>query len=452
MQRERWLGPVAWSSFALSLLLQILTWRSFYGDGAAFFVSGLQRGSIALWPSHRLFTAVLYQAPFWAGLRLGITEVDWLQALFAAGLLAPWPLALWLCWRLAPDRLWLPLMACGLAYLNSCLLAFSNALATHALLWPVLIALVFVRPLTRAAALVIAGGSLLLLRSYESQLVLGPPLAALAFWRLRRPESRLGQACLVASGLLLLGSAWYALEGIRSAQISSNRDAYLRGLLALLTEPPATVAFSALLVATTGLLLWRPRLHRLVDGWWATAGLVLLLTAWGLWPLLAPGQFRPDDQYAARGLNLAVPVALLPVALLAWRHAAWFATRRHLLHGAALALLLAQSLWQVSATVQWQGYVGAVRALLAERSGPVQVEGSPLDRLRDGHQVLGFRINWTLPYLSLLLAPDGQVRSLLWGQSAFQPFDPRQPNSIPNLSRYGFQLDAYRRHLGQTAP
>lgn len=447
MHRERWMEPLAWGFFALSLLLQILTWRAFYGDGAAFFVNGLLRGSISLWPAHRAFTTALYQAPFWAGLQLGITDLDWLQALFAIGLFAPWPLALWFCWRLAPDQLWLPLAACGLGYLNSCLLAFSNALAAHALVWPVLIALVFVRPLSRFAAATLVGAALLLLRSYESQILLGPLLAAVAFWRLRQREGRLARTSLAVSGLLLLGSAWLALAGIRATPISGNRDQYLRTSLTLLSAPSWTLAFSLALVVATVLLLWRPRLQQLAERWWAQALLLLLLAVWGMGPLLAPGLFQPDDQYAARGLNLAVPVLLLPVAFLARRHAAWFDSRRRWLYGAALALLLAQSLWQISATVQWQGYVGAVRVLLAQRQGPVRVEGSPLDRPRNGNQVLRFRINWTLPYLSLLLAPDGQVRTLLWAQSTFQPVDPQNAESIPDLSRYGFRLDAYRRLL-----
>ena len=446
------LAAAAWTLFALQLLLQVTTWRSFYGDGAAFFVSMLQHETLILWPPERIFASGLITLPMWLGLQAGITDIDSLQALFALGLLMPWPIALWLCWRLAPAQFWLPVAACGLAYLNSCLLAFSNALAAHAMLWPVLTALVFVRPLTRFAAGVLVGGSLLLLYSYESQLFLGPPLAILALWRLRHPETPGGRLSLLLSGLLLLGSAWMALQGILAESNSANRGGYVEGLLSLAVKPPWTVGFSALLVGVAAVLLLRPRLARLAGQAWCVGLLLTLLVVWGVWPLIAPGLFRPLDQYLARGLNLAVPMALFPLALLARRHAGWFADRLSILHGAALALLLAQSIWQVSATVQWQGYLASLRTLLTQHSGPVRLEAAQQRELEGGPQALRFHIAWTLPYLSLLLAPDGRVQSLFWASSEFQPMDPTRPGMLPDLSRYGFDMTDYLEALRRQGP
>lgn len=448
------LAWAAWLAFALALLFQLLTQQAILlHDASAFFVLILEYQDFVVWPENRMFALGLMEAPLVLALRLGVTDVELLKLCFGIGNLMAWPLALLVCWRLAPRAFWLPVAALGLAHLNSSVAPFSPALVAHALAWPAIVALVFVRPLTRCAAAVLAVASLLLLYSYESQLFLGPPLAALAFWRLRHREAAWARAALLASGLLLLGSAAIAPLGIALADNASNRELYLAAALRLLYQPPWTVGFSALLATATLIALLRPRLA----DWLETRPLRILvgaaLLAWGLWPFLAPELLRPFDQYHARSLNLAVPLALLPVALLAARRPGWFAPRLRLLRGSVLCLLLAQSLWHLGVTLQWQGYVGVLRGALAGLEGPLRIDGTPLGGPMLGRQSLRFDAAWALPRLTLLLAPQGRVSGLLYSrQGDYHPYDPPLADTLPDLSRYGFDTGPYLEALRRREP
>ena len=448
------LVATAWLTFALALLFNLLTQQAALShDASAFFVMMLEQRDFAIWPANRMFAVGLMEAPVVLALRLGVTDVETLQLCFGIGVLMAWPLALLVCWRLAPGAFWLPVAALGLAHLNSAIPGFSPALVAHALVWPVLVALVFVRPLNRLAGAALASCSLLLLYSYESQLLLGPPLAALAFWRLRQREPAWARAVLVASGLLLLGSAAMAIEGLTQTDNSVNRDRYLAGALRLLTQPPWTVGFTALLAAATVAALFRPGLALSMRRWPLRGLATLCLLIWGFWPLLAPELLRPYDQYHARVLNLAVPLALLPVALLAASQPAWFARRLRILRGGVLALLLAQSLWHIATTVQWQGYVAVLRGTLATLDGPLRIDDTPLGGAMLGRQSLRFHMPWSLPRLTLLLAPEGRVRGLLYSRADyFHPYDPPLAATLPDLSRYGFDFTPYLEALRRQKP
>jgi hypothetical protein len=452
--RTTWLAPAAWLAFALALLFNLLTLQApLLHDASAFFVLMLEQQDFVVWPESRMFGLGLMETPLVLALRLGVTNLEFLQLCFGFGILMPWPLALLLCWRLAPGAFWLPVAALGLAHLNSAIPGFSPALVAHALVWPVLVALVFVRPLTCLASVALAACSLLLLYSYESQLFLGPPLAALAFWRLRGPEAGWARLALVVSGLLLLGSAAVAVEGLTLAENSINRERYLAGTLRLLYQPPWTVGFSALLVAVIAALLLRPALATRLQAWPLRSLVAGSLLVWGLWPFLAPGLLRPFDQYHARVLCLAVPLALLPLALLAARHPGWFNARLHILRGGAFCLLLAQSLWHLGTTHQWQGYVGVLRGALADLEGPLRIDDTPLAGPMLGRQSLRFHMPWSLPRLTLLLAPEGQVRGLLYSRADyFHPYDPPLADTLPDLSRYGIDTAPYLAALRRRQP
>jgi len=448
------LAPVAWLAFALTLLFSLITLQApLLHDASAFFVLILEYRDFVVWPENRMFALGLMEAPLVLALWLGVTDVGLLEICFGIGILAAWPLALLVCWRLAPRALWLPVAGLGLAHLNTSLPPFSPALVAHALVWPVLIALVFVRPLTRFAAVALTLASLLLLYSYESQLFLGPPLAALALWRLRGREAGWARAALAVSGLLLLGSMAVALEGIALEDNGTNRDSYVAGALRLLHQPPWTVGYSALLAAVTLVALFSRRLVAWLRAWPARCLIGAGLLAWGLWPFLAPDLLRPFDPYHARVLNLAVPLALLPVALLAARHPGWFSARLHLLRVGVLCLLLAQSLWHLGTTLQWHGYVGVLRGALANLEGPLLVDGTPLAGPLLGPQSLRFETSWSLPRLTLLLAPEGRVRGLLYSRRGyFHPYDPPLADTLPDLSRYGFDFTPYLEALRRQEP
>ena len=180
---------------------------------------------------------------------------------------------------------------------------------------------------------------------------------------------------------------------------------------------------------------------------WPSSRLLLAsaLALWAIGPWLMPDSLYPGSQHNARFLNLLVPLLLLPVAFLVASGADWFNRLRPHLVKFSAALLLVQSLWHISATAQWQGFVGVWQATLTSHSGPVKWNATPFARNSMGGQALRFDWFWANPCLSIALAPEGQVRTLILASSppVWQPFDPLDANGLPKLERYGIDYSRY---------
>jgi hypothetical protein len=113
--------------------------------------------------------------------------------------------------------------------------------------------------------------------------------------------------------------------------------------------------------------------------------------------------------------------------------------------------LLAQSLWQVSATWQWQRFVGVLRDVLVSRTGYLSLSETPLAPGSIPGQTFHFVggvFDWDNPCLCIALSPGGHVRMMLHsapdGYAArWQPFDPLNPKTFPDLRRYGVDYSDY---------
>jgi hypothetical protein len=181
---------------------------------------------------------------------------------------------------------------------------------------------------------------------------------------------------------------------------------------------------------------------------------VLALGLWGAWPLLKPDDLNPARQFNARFLDLAVPLALLPVAIAVVVLPNWFELRRRQVVVLSAALLLAQSLWQISATCQWQRFIGILRGVLVSRTGYLSLSETPLAQSpgKSLHFVGGV-FDWDNPCLCIALSPGGRVRMMLHsapdGYAArWQPFDPLDPKTFPELNRYGVDYSDYQAAIG----
>jgi hypothetical protein len=151
-----------------------------------------------------------------------------------------------------------------------------------------------------------------------------------------------------------------------------------------------------------------------------------------------PGLLNPVNQHNSRFLDLVVPLLLLPAALVLAHRPSWIERTRSCLVGLTATFLLAQSLWQISATWQWHGYVGALRETLASHAGPVLPSATP-------GRPANFDWLWANPSLSIAVNQDGKVNSILLPQvpALFVPFDPFVPGDLPKLERYGIDYSGY---------
>jgi hypothetical protein len=431
--------------FAISIFLEILSSRALYADGAFNFITNLQSEKFPGFGGVRAIADDFFYFPLIAAAKLGVTNLFWLRMLFGFGCFLPWPLTLALCHRLAPKHFWLAAIACAAGYLNTALMAVGEHIVAHAFFWPAVFTLVFGRPLTRFASAALLISATILLESYESLLFLGPLLVGLTLWRGFSRDEKLWQRIIFFVAAFLFGAATIiALATVLEPSNTRELGGFKTGTFVTLLNPGWTIKWSALWIFVMLGVCFSQKFRRLVA---TRAGIFIFILAifiWGIWPLLKPGDFYPSQQFAARFLDLLVPLLLLPVALALKFFPKWFEFRRQQLIAFTACFLLAQSLWQISATWQWHDYVKMLRGVLTLRAGYISVSETPLARSPLNH----FTWYWDNPCLCIALSPDGNVRTML--QSApdgyaarWQPFDPLDPKNFPDLRRYGVNYSNY---------
>jgi len=463
-----WL-TLALGVFGLWILTAIGTSLCLYADGAHEFVRVLAAQDFVslMWSRH--FAFYIFQFPLVLAIKLGVTQLVWLRVAFGLGCFLPWPLALLLCRWLARDHFWLAVAGCAAGYLNAAFLPVGEHILAHALFWPALFVLLFVRPLTRAPALVLLAMATGLQFSYESQIFLSAPLLALALWRsVQERRENPGWApvvLLVAAGLFLVSMA-NGMESVWRPELPGNFTGFKAGTLGIFWHPGWTLTWTLLWGGLAAGACWSEKLWQWLtgkNGWYFSAISVLV---WGLWPLLAPDALDSGLQHDNRALNLLVPMGLLPVALSLRFRPAWLSTCRPRLVTMVAALLLAQSLWHLTSTALWYRDVLWMQETLAAKRGIYPLRATVL--AADGMlgrelypDAMGGRFDWSWPCLSLALAPQRQIHCLIVSEvfldptirrHSWQPFDPFNPATLPRLDHYGVDYTHYSAALSGVGP
>jgi hypothetical protein len=426
---------IACAVFALFVVFAVLTGRGLYADGSLYFVMVLKAGGFAPIIPCRNFATYVFQLPMVAALKLGVNNIRWLTPFFGVGCFYAWPVAMFLCYRMAPRQFCLVMLACAIGYLNTAFMAVGEHCVAHAFFWPALFAILFVRPLTPFAAASLLLSAIILMRSYESYLFLGPLLAGLLVWRMVRDKERpWRQAVLATAVACFVLAAYFAWEGVTHANVV-NYTGFKQGLFEELTTPEWTVRMSFYWVLLMIGVMFPPiaKVLKLPVAWIFIAPFVLV---WGLWPVLQPSQLHPGSQYDCRFLDLLVPLALTPVAVMLAFRPHWLAAQTPDLIRLSAIMLVAQSLWHISATCQWQLTIRSWKNMLAEKTGPIFL---PYDRCFNDPD-----FSWANPCLSLSVGP-AHVRSMIMPDhpEPWQPFDPFKPGTFPDLKRYGVDYTDY---------
>ncbi|HEY1786955.1 MAG TPA: hypothetical protein VGJ73_02310 [Verrucomicrobiae bacterium] len=421
--------------FALFIVSAILTARCLYADGSYYFLRVLETGHFTEMIGCRDFAAYLFQLPVVVALALGIHGMPCLTILFGIGCFCAWPLAMFLCYHMAPRHFWLVMLACAAGYLNTAFMAVGEHIVAHAFFWPALFAILFVRPLTPFAAVSLLGSSIVLMRSYESMLFLGPVLIALLIWRMAYDrEQPWRQAVLGAAVVFLVVAVYIAWIGVKYPN-TANYNGFKHGFLREMEYPAWTVKMSLLWTGLMLIAMFPPAiaLLRKPTGILFSA---LVILGWGLYPIFEPLRINPAVQYDCRFLDLLVPLALVPVAVILSVRPQWLAAKTPALVWLSAAMLMAQSLWHLSATYQWDRYVGNWKNMLAAKSGPIFLAGDNVFNKPD--------LSWVDPTESLIIGPSN-VRAMIMPDQAhsWQPFDPLKPQSLPDLKSYGLNYTQY---------
>lgn len=172
---------------------------------------------------------------------------------------------------------------------------------------------------------------------------------------------------------------------------------------------------------------------------------VWAIVIWSCGPIFHPGDTGAERQHEQRSLQLLVPFGLMFIAWLSTLWPKWFAAWRGYLTAFGASLLLAQSLWLMAVTWQWQGFVGVWRGVLVSHRGPVPLADTPFANASLRGQTLNFEWTWANPTLSVMLAPGTNVQAMILSdrQPPWQPFDPANPKTLPDLGKVGMTYDAY---------
>ena len=432
---------IACGFFALSIAFAIVTARCLYADGSFYFVKVLETGNFTEMIGCRSFAGYLFQLPVVIAMGAGITSIPCLTFLFGVGCFCAWPAAMFLCYRMAKEHFWLVMLACAAGYLNAAFVAVGEHIVAHAFFWPVVFVILFVRPLTPFAAVTLLFSSIVLMRSYESMLFLGPVLISLVAWRMISSKERPWQIAVLGAAAVFLAVAVYiAWVGVKYPNVT-NYNGFKSALCSEIANPAWTVKMSvfwaALMLGATyppaAAIFKRPT---------SMIVCVLVVLIWGLSPILEPQRLHPPEQYNCRFLDLLVPLALTPVAAILSFRPQWLTTRVPDLVRLSAVMLAAQSLWQFSATCQWERHLSEWRNMLTSKTGPIYIVG---DR---GFNAPDF--TWANPCLSIIAGPR-HVRAIITPDHVepWQPFDPLVPQSFPDLERYGLTYTDYKAFLEQ---
>lgn len=456
--------------YLLHLGYAIGTWRCLYADGAYFFVLTLEDQSIHIeGGSIRLFAQLLFQWPVVLATNVGIRHLPTLLTLQGLGLFIWFPLSLAICWWAAKARRRYLLFPLACTFAGSMNAEFDVANDSHrlaCLFWPLLFIMLFRygRP-SRLLLMLLAAPTIM---TYESMLFLGPFLAAVAIIRGRSFEfdNRMRGFYFGLATWFVIGTC-VALHATwnPNPQLVANRDDFARALsfpVLVWTSSNYEAIYSlGILVgilfvlsasASKGILnvaIFLPRSLYSEAFWKAVicAGALTIIVCGivvAVLPVFAPSTLNLHTHHTARVLNLFLPLGLGSAMFWIWHQGIRIPPRIwRICLTLVLWLGIVQSLWHIAASYQWQKYLQTFQQELLAANGIRPFEETVLNHLDEMPHHNSHTMNWfwTSPLMSIILAPNGQVQTIIENPIRFrltwEPFNTRDPEQWPELTRYG---------------
>jgi hypothetical protein len=286
------------------------------------------------------------------------------------------------------------------------------------------------------------------------------PLALLALWRARQEKKgnrRWNWILFLVAAALYTAAITIGLCGALMPEVPSNLAGFKSSTTVMFKHPGWTLAWTMIWAGLTLAAAFLEIFWRAIS---SKAGIYILFGmfgVWATWPLLAPDRLDNGLQCDYRILDVLVPMALLPAALILRFRPQWFERRQKRVTQLAAALLMTQSLWQISATINWYRDVIWMREILATKHGIVSLRSTALavdgmegrELYRDA---MGGRFDWVWPCLSIALSPKPKINCLIYSEvfmnaetprKYWQPFDPLEPKTLPHLEHYGVDYSNY---------
>ena len=431
----------------IGLLWGLALWHSWesrglFVDGSAFLVQIARREWFFDFYAPRLYAMVVGQIPVMTALFLGVTDLHLMARLLSFGLFvvptAFYHLALM---RAKDDPVLLAAVVAAIAvvFMTTSFFIVGEYNTAYALTIMVAVRLATAERLTIFDSLVLAAAAFLAVRTYEVMIYLGPLLAAMIFWTVRRAPSRpiLPTALHVAAAGLFLAGMVVATGSI----LKPHSEEHLSDTVATAMNFWQNMQFDMVLLAALIVVVWALIKPRALLGTRPYVWAALFLIVLALSPILAMNDtlVRPlaKSQYVARtaaGLVIAAIVifiwasrskfgARLPVfAILRMPDAA----RRFVAF--ALLMLLAGLPADIYLTRTWMQYLDAVRSVVRTQTGVIAFENTSLSKNPHLHLIEA----WILPSQSLVLRAKRGDGIIAPPQNfdAWQPFPPAEPYGL----------------------
>ena len=474
MNRFNLAAPSIPALFALALLFGALSAayatleaRDLNADGSLYLIRALSYGGIAFIEPARKTVQLFQQSFSYAGFLLGLTDLTAYGKLLTLGMQG-WPVLLTgIAWFVLPQehKLWIlgPLLNLIVFIPATNFIGIGEGILASCLMWILYFLVEFrmERTPSAIAAIVLAAACFYL---HEAAFPFMMGIALLAFVRANRATGVL-RFYFVAVGLLCLLASFNLLYFVFFRPGMDERGSFLSGLaIEFLVAAPGTgvnlpaIAGIAVMIC---LLIWNfpirltetARKTYVIRACQISGALFCLIAI--LFLAIPEWVMIPHTYFAGRGWPIVATMAMAGITHFL-RRAGWSPNRlapppiKLVLAG----IILLQLLTQTVMTAHWASYRRDLASLVATRSGIIPWQSAygalnPHDTFFRWH----FVYFWSVQPLSIVLAPDGKVRSAVdarpgIGWKAFQLDDPA---NLP-LCALGFDWSAYVATLRETNP
>lgn len=275
---------------------------------------------------------------------------------------------------------------------------------------------------------------------HETFVLMAPFLALAGLYRLFRSKSTGDRLYFAALTALLIAVTVVVLSFIlvpKSEYYESRSLSYFSTITSLAFirsygyyNPPAILGLIAGFILLVGVYATRRGLVKVQRILWVVIALAAVLAA--ISPLIAERALSAKLQFDARSYGpILIPPLVLLMAVVSLRAAQTKAyIESAFVAGVVLALALGQVGWNVAATNEWRHYIASFRGLLDDHRGLLSHEQALAELSPEsGRQLVNMSWGWTYPTMSVLLAEQGKVQTIIEnpdaGEDAWEPFDPK---------------------------
>lgn len=436
------------AAFGVSGLYAAMNGRGLFQDGAYYLYRLAERDWFYLYDPARTSVQVIRQAPAVALLQLGDFPLFRLAQIFSLAMLW-WPPALTaLCWAIAPrgQKIWtvLPLLHLLLGMSTTSFEAVGEAAIAASYFWVMLFMIEFrARHWPSQAFFLLM--CLPAFQMHEAGFLLTPVLGFAVLLRALKATAMAERVFLGMCGVFLAAIVAYQISWVLYPRIPAERESALSGLLTLgflyfegRTNLPVVTALGGIVaLSITPFLDDEKRIKAAV--FFAIFAMVIVIFA-----VFADTSLTPAGQSLARFNPIFASLALGTFLVLGvhgyFQIAAWAGLPTLMI---ILTLCASQTAADVVATWRWHQYTDDFRNRLAGAKGLADWRGGmPIsnDRRESNWRVM--TVGWVHPIMSIILSPDGAVRSILDYPpgTPFRPIDTSGVAKLPKIRGVNYQF------------